>query len=221
MKFGTTALLLALAVPVNGLVNLASVYATTKSSSSNLDSQRALDRENFMKDSLSKLALASLFSVSLLTSPLPALADGQTEKFKLPPIDFNDKSRCSLNSSTIGQANAARDKLYDLRQCKLSGANAAGFDLSGVIMTDTDVSKANFQEAYFSKGYLQGEVAIVAHVVVCFRVSHSNANPTSHFLFGVQSQHQSLMEPTLPMLLLIVLASRVALLEVPFSRMQS
>lgn len=108
-----------------------------------------------MKDSLSKLALASLFSLSLLSSPLPALADGQTEKFKLPPIDFNDKSRCSLNSSTIGQANAARDKLYDLRQCKLSGADAAGFDLSGVIMTDTDVSKANFQEAYFSKGYLQ------------------------------------------------------------------
>lgn len=34
----------------------------------------------------------------------------------------------------MGQANAARDKLYDLRQCKLSGADAQGLDLSGVIM---------------------------------------------------------------------------------------
>jgi len=113
-----------------------------------------LEMEN-MKESMSKLAVASLVSLSLLSAPLPALADGQTEKFKLPPIDFTDKTRCSLNSSTIGQANAARDKLYDLRQCKLSGAEAPGFDLSGVIMTDTDVSKANFKEAYFSKGYLQ------------------------------------------------------------------
>ena len=40
---------------------------------------------------------------------------GQTKEFKLPPIDFADKSRCTLSSSNIGQANAARDKLYDLR----------------------------------------------------------------------------------------------------------
>lgn len=105
---------------------------------------------------LAQLALVSVVSLSLLSSPLPASADGQTEKFKLPPIDFTDKTRCSLSSSTIGQANAARDKLYDLRQCKLVGAKAEGFDLSGVIMTGTDVSKANFQDAYFSKGYLQG-----------------------------------------------------------------
>jgi uncharacterized protein YjbI with pentapeptide repeats len=56
----------------------------------------------------------------------------------------------------MGQANAARDKLYDLRQCKLSGANANGFDLSGVIMTDTDLSNAKLVESYFSKGYLRG-----------------------------------------------------------------
>jgi uncharacterized protein YjbI with pentapeptide repeats len=57
----------------------------------------------------------------------------------------------------MGQANAARDKLYDLRQCQLSGATAAGLDLSGVIMSGTDASKANFQESYFSKGYLRGK----------------------------------------------------------------
>lgn len=112
------------------------------------------------KDSMAakfaNLALASVVSLSVLSAPFPAHADGQTEKFKLPPIDFADKNRCKLSSSTIGQANAARDKLYDLRQCSLSGASASGFDLSGVIMTKTDVSKANFQDAYFSKGYLQG-----------------------------------------------------------------
>jgi uncharacterized protein YjbI with pentapeptide repeats len=103
------------------------------------------------------LALVSLFSLSLL-SPLPAFADGQTEKFKLPPIDVKDQNRCTLTSSSIGQANAARDKLYDLRQCNLSGSSARGFDLSGVIMTNTDVSKVNFQEAQFSKAYLHGTI---------------------------------------------------------------
>lgn len=102
-------------------------------------------------------AMATMVSLSLFSAgPLPAFADGQTEKFKLPPIDFTDKTRCTLSSSTIGQANAARDKLYDLRQCNLSGQEAVGFDLSGVIMTKTDVSKVNFQDAFFSKGYLHG-----------------------------------------------------------------
>jgi len=108
---------------------------------------------------LANVALASIFSLSLLSAgPLPAFADGQTEKFKLPPVDLADKNRCTLSSSTIGQANAARDKLYDLRQCNLSGQSAVGFDLSGVIMTKTDVSKVNFQDAIFSKGYLRGTV---------------------------------------------------------------
>ena len=82
---------------------------------------------------------------------------GQTKDFKLPPIDFSDKSRCVLNSSKMGQANAARDKLYDLRQCNLSGQDASGFDLSGVIMTKTDLTNAKFVEAQFSKGYLHGK----------------------------------------------------------------
>ena len=79
---------------------------------------------------------------------------GQTNKFSLPPIDYSDKNRCVLNSSAMGQSNAARDKLYDLRQCALPNSKAAGFDLSGVIMTNTDVSGSNFKEAYFSKAYL-------------------------------------------------------------------
>mmetsp|Transcript_774 Transcript_774/g.1239 ORF Transcript_774/g.1239 Transcript_774/m.1239 type:complete len:235 (+) Transcript_774:81-785(+) len=100
---------------------------------------------------------AATFAIasSLLLSPLSASADGQTKEFKLPPIDQSDKSRCVLNSSKMGQANAARDKLYDLRECPLSGVKGNEFDLSGVIMTGTDVSKANFRDAQFSKGYLR------------------------------------------------------------------
>ncbi|VEU40301.1 unnamed protein product [Pseudo-nitzschia multistriata] len=114
------------------------------------------DRESENATTFANVALASIFSLSLLSAgPLPAFADGQTEKFKLPPVDLTDKTRCTLKSSSIGQANAARDKLYDLRQCKLSGESAVGFDLSGVIMTETDVSKVNFQDAVFSKGYLR------------------------------------------------------------------
>lgn len=104
---------------------------------------------------VAKVCVASMVSCAILAHPLPAAADGQTEKFRLPPIDRADKNRCSLNSSSIGQANAARDKLYDLRECALSGSSAPGFDLSGVIMSKTDVSKTDFKEAYFSKGYLQ------------------------------------------------------------------
>ena len=100
-------------------------------------------------------ALSLMASALLVLSPLPSHADGQTKEFKLPPIDQSDKSRCVLNGSKMGQANAARDKLYDLRECNLSGAKAAEFDLSGVIMSKTDVSKANFREAQFSKGYLR------------------------------------------------------------------
>lgn len=82
---------------------------------------------------LSKLMATCLTTVALLLPPSAAWADGQTKDFKFPPIDYGDKTRCVLKGgSSMGQANAARDKLYDLRQCQLSGANAAGYDLSGV-----------------------------------------------------------------------------------------
>jgi len=103
---------------------------------------------------LGKAVMAAALTLSIIANPSPALADGQTKDFKLPPIDKSDKYRCTLSSSSMGQANAARDKLYDLRECKLSGAAASGYDLSGVIMTKTDVSKAKFVESYFSKAYL-------------------------------------------------------------------
>jgi hypothetical protein len=73
------------------------------------------------------------FGIALTIMASPAVADGQTKDFKFPPIIGSDENRCVLKGgSSMGQANAARDKLYDLRQCKLSGANAVGYDLSGV-----------------------------------------------------------------------------------------
>jgi len=60
---------------------------------------------------------------------LQAIADGGTEKFKFPPIDSSKKDRCKFISSAMGQANAARDKLYDLRECKMAGGDASTFDL--------------------------------------------------------------------------------------------
>ena len=115
------------------------------------------DNENscLLVNQLTNAASLSILAATLLFNPLPSHADGQTKEFKLPPIDKSDKSRCVPNSSKMGQANAARDKLYDLRECKLSGVNGNEFDLSGVIMTSTDVSKANFRDAQFSKGYLR------------------------------------------------------------------
>ena len=56
--------------------------------------------------------------------------------YKLPPIDRKNLDRCKLLSSSIGQANAARDSLYDLRECDIRGQNAEGKDQSGMIASD-------------------------------------------------------------------------------------
>ncbi|GAX24208.1 hypothetical protein FisN_4Lh300 [Fistulifera solaris] len=103
------------------------------------------------------VATASAFLAWSLFSGA-ALADGQTSKFKLPPIDYSDPNRCVLKSSSIGQANAARDKLYDLRACTIPQQKAVGYDLSGVITTKTDLRKSNFQDAQFSKAYLHDSI---------------------------------------------------------------
>lgn len=56
-----------------------------------------------------------------------ALADGSTQKFSLPPVS-QSKDRCMFKSSAMGQANAARDKLYDLRECDLRWDLGGGGD---------------------------------------------------------------------------------------------
>lgn len=153
MKISITALLIA---GISSNVNAFTSVAPTTFASPDMKTQMCMSKnmnENKM-DSIGKIAAAAALSFAIFMNPTPALADGQTKDFKLPPIDFSDKSRCTLNSSKMGQANAARDKLYDLRQCDLSGEDASGYDLSGVIMTKTNLSKAKFIEAQFSKGYL-------------------------------------------------------------------
>ena len=56
----------------------------------------------------------------------------------------------------MGQANAARDSLYDLRECKMEGTSAAGFDISGALMADGDFSKVDFKESQLSKVWAPG-----------------------------------------------------------------
>ena len=86
-------------------------------------------------------------------SVIPPLLPTPGITYKLPPI-VEKPGRCSFQSSAMGQANAARDSLYDLRLCTMSGKDASGFDLSGVIASDADFSGTKFKDAQLSKGYL-------------------------------------------------------------------
>jgi len=98
-------------------------------------------------------AVSSLLALPMLCHVPPALADGDTKTFKFPPIDRAKKGRCEFSSSAMGQANAARDSLYDLRECEMSGKSAGGFDISGALMAGGDFSKSDFKEAQLSKVY--------------------------------------------------------------------
>ncbi|KAI0559367.1 hypothetical protein FGB62_155g04 [Gracilaria domingensis] len=101
-------------------------------------------------------ALAALaISASLLsTHPIPAAA--AAAPFKLPPIDRSNPQRCKPTSSAIGQANAARDSLLDLRECDLRNADLSSFDLSGAIVSNADFSGARLVETQLSKSYAPG-----------------------------------------------------------------
>jgi uncharacterized protein YjbI with pentapeptide repeats len=74
-------------------------------------------------------------------------------------------NRCVLVSSSMGQANAARDKLYDLRECDLRSQSAAGKDMSGMIASEADFSGVSFKEAQISK--------YVGCTLTHFRCAHS------------------------------------------------
>ncbi|CAM9629219.1 unnamed protein product [Hapterophycus canaliculatus] len=105
-------------------------------------------------DNSARVALGTFLAGAavLLSGGDVALADGSTTKFSLPPVG-QGKDRCVFKSSAMGQANAARDKLYDLRECDMSGKSAAGFDLSGVIASEANFSKGDFKEVVMSKSY--------------------------------------------------------------------
>ena len=85
--------------------------------------------------------VGGLIAVSFLMPVQNVMAETIMEKnanfvYKLPPIDRKNPDRCKLLSSSIGQANAARDALYDLRECDIRGQNAEGKDQSGMIASD-------------------------------------------------------------------------------------
>ena len=102
---------------------------------------------------LRKAGAAGLAAAAITAAPLACLADGQTDKFKLPPINFKDTTRCVFKSSAMGQANGARDTLADFRQCSMGGKSADGYDLAGAIMSEADFTSASFRETVMSKAY--------------------------------------------------------------------
>ena len=151
---------------VDGVNAFVSMKRISTSSKTNLQAQGSnnhqQDRE--LKGIRESLQAALVGVIIAAAVPQVALADGQTKDFRLPPIDFADKSRCVLKSSSIGQANAARDKLYDLRMCDLAGADASGFDLSGVITGKTNLANSKLIESYFSKGYLRDRYDLILNM---------------------------------------------------------
>lgn len=92
-------------------------------------------------NSMRSALAGGLIAISFLLPVENVLAETIMEKnanfvYKLPPIDRKNLDRCKLLSSSIGQANAARDSLYDLRECDIRGQNAEGKDQSGMIASD-------------------------------------------------------------------------------------
>lgn len=88
--------------------------------------------------------VGGLIALTIMLPVQNAVAETIMEKnanfiYKLPPIDRKNLDRCKLLSSSIGQANAARDALYDLRECDIRGQNAEGKDQSGMIASDVSV----------------------------------------------------------------------------------
>ena len=94
-------------------------------------------------------------AAGVVTGALGGVPAHALEQFRLPPIDKNDKDRCIMISSAIGQANAARQKLFDLRECDLRSQDGKLKDMSGVIGSEADFTGVSFVEGQLSKGYLR------------------------------------------------------------------
>lgn len=100
---------------------------------------------------------ASVLAAAVLhasgTGPVLMSAYAASANVKFPPIDRTDANRCEPTSSAIGQANAARDKLLDLRECDLRSKDMSGFDLSGGLFSEANLEDANLKDAQLSKSY--------------------------------------------------------------------
>jgi hypothetical protein len=86
----------------------------------------------------------------VLVAPVHAATSGV---MRLPPINRADRNRCTPTSSAIGQANAAKDTVLDLRECDLRSRDLAGYDLSGAILEKAVFDGSNFTNAQLSKSY--------------------------------------------------------------------
>lgn len=106
----------------------------------------ASGRRSFLTATLGSLALGA-------ADPAGAVVDRSEEKrgVAYPPINRKDKARCTYVGSAMGQANAARDKLLDLRECQMAGASAADKDIAGVLMLDGNFEKGDFTNTIMSK----------------------------------------------------------------------
>lgn len=100
-----------------------------------------------------RMVSSGLISAGLLFSS-SGMVSAQ-DQYRLPPIDRKNPDRCTMTSSAMGQANAARNGLLDLRECDLKGKDAKGKDMSGLIGSDADFSGVNFVEVQISKAYMR------------------------------------------------------------------
>merc|ERR1712037_944957 len=79
-----------------------------------------------------------------------------------PPVNKRDTSRCQFSTSSMGQANAARDKLLDLRECNMKGDSAADKDIAGALMDRGDFSNVDFTNAIMSKAVIENATLVGA-----------------------------------------------------------
>uniref|UniRef100_A0A6U6QVR9 Uncharacterized protein n=1 Tax=Zooxanthella nutricula TaxID=1333877 RepID=A0A6U6QVR9_9DINO len=105
-------------------------------------------------------ALGALAPAALLQDDSSSTA---WARMAYPPIDKYAKNRCQWQSSAMGQANAQRDKLFDLRQCKMMGSSAAEKDIAGVLMNEGDFSNVNFQQTIMSKAIIENATMVGAN----------------------------------------------------------
>lgn len=97
---------------------------TEPSSSALLSTMRSQTGESKGVSDVARVLATLVTGTLLVFGSDAAVADGATKKFSLPPIS-QSKDRCTFKSSAMGQANAARDSLYDLRECNLRCVDVA------------------------------------------------------------------------------------------------
>eukprot|EP00438_Fugacium_kawagutii_P012639 Skav215594 [mRNA] locus=scaffold666:183062:195203:+ [translate_table: standard] len=103
-----------------------------------------------MRSSRRSLMMGGLLGMSL--QAFTGEADAYMERrVAYPPINKDDPNRCKWRTSNIAQANAQREKLQDLRECKMGGTNANDKDIAGALLTKGDFTKVTFKNGILTK----------------------------------------------------------------------